>query len=181
MKKPLEFRFLGMEASPAVEAAAREKGAKLEHFCDDITSCRVTIELLHKHKHQGNPYGVRIDVTVPGHELSVDRVHNEDVYVALRDAFDDMTRRLEDVVRRTRGLEKTHPVPLRGEVVRFDAEDRCAFIRTAEGDEYWFAPENVTDMPFEHIELGAEVQFLPEVAGEGRQAKRVSTGKHRFG
>ena len=29
MKQPLELRFLGMEASPAVEAAARDKAAKL--------------------------------------------------------------------------------------------------------------------------------------------------------
>jgi hypothetical protein len=30
-------------------------------------------------------------------------VQDEDVYVALRDAFDDMTRQLEDSVRRVRG------------------------------------------------------------------------------
>jgi ribosome-associated translation inhibitor RaiA len=180
MKQPLEVRFLGMEPSEAVEAAAREKAAKLDLFCRDLMSCRVTIELLHKHKHQGQPFGVRIDVTLPGHELSVDRVQHEDVYVALRDAFDDMRRQVEDAVRRTRGQEKAHSVPLHGEIVRFDAADRCGFIRTAEGDEYWFGPENLADVPFDHLQLGAEVQFVPEVAAEGRQAKRISLGKHRF-
>ena len=180
MKQPLEVRFLGMEPSEAVEAAARDKAAKLDHFCRDLMSCRVTIELLHKHKHQGQPFGVRIDVTLPGHELSVDRVQHEDVYVALRDAFDDMRRQVEDAVRRTRGQEKAHAVPLHGEVVRFDVADRCGFIRTADDDEYWFGPENLADVPFDHLELGAEVQFVPEVAAEGRQAKRISLGKHRF-
>jgi hypothetical protein len=29
-----------------------------------------------------------------------------------------------------------------------------------------------------HLALGTHVQFIPELAGEGRQAKRVSVGKH---
>jgi len=181
MKQPLEIRFIGMEPSDAVEAAARKKADKLDRFRPDIMACRVTIELAQKHRHQGRPFAVRVDVTVPDHELSVDRVHDEDVYVALREAFDDMKRQLEDSVRRVRGQEKLHATPLHGEVVRFGDEGRCGFIRTPSGDEYWFGPDNVADVPFEHVELGAQVQFIPEVAAEGRQAKRVSVGKHRVG
>ena len=103
MKQPLQICFLGMGPSEAVESAARKKATKLETFCTDIISCRVSIEQTHKHQHQGRPFAVRVDVTLPGHELNVDRVHDEDVYVALRDAFDDMKRQLEDAVRRTRG------------------------------------------------------------------------------
>ncbi len=181
MKQPLQIRFLGMEPSEAVESAARKKADKLDRFCPDIMSCRVSIEQMHKHQHQGRPFAVRIDVTVPDHELSVDRVHDEDVYVALRDAFDDMTRQVEDAVRRTRGQEKLHPTPLHGEVVRFGDEGQSGFIRTADGDEYWFGPDNVAGVPFEHLTLGTEVQFIPEVAAQGRQAKRVSIGKHHVG
>ncbi len=181
MKQPLQIRFVGMDPSEAVETAARRKAGKLDQFRPDIMACRVTIELAEKHKHQGNPFAVRVDVTVPDHELSVDRVQDEDVYVALREAFDDMKRRLEDSVRRVRGEEKLHPTPLRGEVVRFADEGRCGFIRTPDGDEYWFGPENVAGVPFEHLELGMAVRFLPEVAAQGRQAKRVSVGKHQVG
>lgn len=181
MKQPLEIRFIGMEPSDAVEAAARRKADKLDRFRPDIMACRITIQLAEKHQHQGRPFAVRVDVTVPDHELSVDRVHDEDVYVALREAFDDMKRQLEDSVRRVRGQEKLHATPLRGEVVRFADEGRCGFIRTANGDEYWFGPDNVAGVPFEHLELGAQVQFVPEVAAEGRQAKRVSIGKHGAG
>jgi ribosomal subunit interface protein len=178
MKQPLQIRFVGMEPSDAVEAAARRKADKLDRFRPDIMACRVTIELANKHQQQGRPFAVRVDVTVPDHELSVDRVHDEDVYVALREAFDDMKRQLEDSVRRVRGQEKVHATPLSGEVVRFADEGRCGFIRTPDGDEYWFGPDNVAGVPFEHLELGARVQFIPEVAAEGRQAKRVSLGKH---
>ena len=92
MKLPLQVVFLGMEPSAAVDAAAREKAARLDHFSPDIMSCRVEIDLSHKHKHQGRPYAVRIHLTLPRHELTVDRVENEDVYVALRDAFETMGR-----------------------------------------------------------------------------------------
>ena len=178
MKLPLQIRFLGMEPSEALESAARKKADKLDQLCPSIMSCHVNIEQTHKHQHQGRPFAVRLDVRVPGDELSVDRVHDEDAYVALRDAFDDMKRQVEDAVRRTRGQEKAHATPLHGEVVRFGDEGRCGFIRTLDGDEYWFGPDNVVDVPFEHLALGTEVQFIPEVAAQGRQAKRVSTGKH---
>lgn len=178
MKQPLQIRFLGMEPSDAVEEAARKKAGKLDTFCRDIMSCRVSIEQTHKHQHQGRPFSVRVDVTLPAHELTVDRVHDEDVYVALRDAFDDMKRQIEETVRRVRGDEKLHPTPLHGEVVRFGDDGRCGFIRTPDGDEYYFGADNVSGMPFEHLQLGTEVQFIPEVASQGRQAKRVSAGKH---
>jgi ribosomal subunit interface protein len=178
MKQPLELRFIGMEPSEAVRTAATDKAAKLDQFRQDIMSCRVAIELTDKHRHQGRNFAVRVDVTIPGREYSVDRVHDEDVYVALRDAFDDMKRQLQDSQRRDQGQVKTHTVPLHGEVVRFADEGRCGFIRTPEGDEYWFGPENVAGVPYEHVTVGMPVQFIPEVAAEGRQAKRVSVGKH---
>jgi ribosomal subunit interface protein len=102
MKLPLNIQFLGMERSNALETSAREHAHKLELFAPDIMACRVAIELEQKHKQQGRPYSVRIDLTLPGHELAVNRVQNEDVYVALRDAFDNMRRQLEDVVRKRR-------------------------------------------------------------------------------
>lgn len=103
MKQPLQILFSGMEPSEAVEAAARAKAEKLDRFHPDIMSCRVTIELAAKRQQQGRPFAVRIALTVPDRELAVDRVQDEDVYVALRDAFDDMTRQLEDSLRRVRG------------------------------------------------------------------------------
>jgi ribosome-associated translation inhibitor RaiA len=177
VKQALEIRFLGLEPSPAVEAAARAKAAKLDQFRGDLMSCRVTIELAHKHQHQGRPYSVRIDVTVSDQELCVDRVQNEDVYVALRDAFDAMKQQIEQSAQRARGQEKLHAEQLHGQVVRVSNEDRCGFIRSAEGDEYWFGPDNVSGMPWEHLQVGAEVRFIPEWAAEGRQAKRVSVSR----
>jgi ribosomal subunit interface protein len=99
MKSPLQITFLGMQHSDAVEAAVREKVTKLEQVSRDIVSCRVDVELPQKHQSQGRLFSVRVHLTVPGHELNVDRAANEDVYVAVRDAFDDMKRQLDELDR----------------------------------------------------------------------------------
>lgn len=181
MQLPLQLTFHGMDSSPAIDAAARQKVQHLERFYAGIMSCRVVVELLQKHQNQGRPFGVRIDLTLPGHELVVNRVENEDVYVALRDAFDDMTRQLEDLARRQRGMQKEHPHALHGEVVRLDGEGGFGFISTPDGDEYYFNGDNLANARFEQLLIGSPVQFIAQAGAQGPQAKRVSLGKHRFG
>lgn len=113
MKLPLQVQFRNMQASAAVEAEVRDRASRLERFCSDIVSCRVAIEPQQRHHHKGNMYHVRIDLKVPESELvsSRDPSNNnahEDVYVAVRDAFDAMRRQLEDYARTRRGDVKTH-------------------------------------------------------------------------
>lgn len=94
--------------SEALEAHIRDKANKLDEFFDHIMSCRVVVEMPHKHHHQGKQFNVRIDIGVPGNEIIVNHDHHEDVYVALRDAFDSAKRLLEDYARKIRGNVKTH-------------------------------------------------------------------------
>jgi ribosomal subunit interface protein len=108
MQTPLQITIRDMEHSDALETHIRDKVAKLEEFSSHITSCRVVVEIPHKHQHQGKQFNVRIDIGVPGSEIVVNRDHAEDVYVALRDAFDAAKRRLEDYARKIRGDVKTH-------------------------------------------------------------------------
>ena len=108
MQIPLQITIRGIEHSEALETHIRDKVNKLEEFFDHITSCRVVVELPHKHHQQGKQFNVRIDIGVPGSEIAVNRDHAEDVYVALRDAFDAAKRQLEDYARKIRGDIKTH-------------------------------------------------------------------------
>lgn len=108
MQTPLQITIRNIEPSEALEARIRDKAQKLEQFFKHILSCRVVVESPHKHHHQGKQFNVRIDIGVPGNELVVNRDHHEDVYVALRDAFDAAKRQLEDYARITRGDIKTH-------------------------------------------------------------------------
>jgi len=112
MQIPLQITFHGIDHSDAVEERIRAKAAKLEQLCDRITSCRVVVEHHHKNPSavhvKGEPFHIRIDLTVPGAELIVKRdpkdSHvNEDILVALREAFDSMERQLKDYLARQRG------------------------------------------------------------------------------
>lgn len=107
MQIPVQITFRDMEPSPAIEERVRERAAKLERFFDRITSCRVVIEEPHLHQHKGKLFHVRIDITVPGNELVANRNPSnnhghEDVYVAIRDAFNAAERQLEDHARKLR-------------------------------------------------------------------------------
>lgn len=114
MQNPVQVTFHGLDPSAAIEERVMEKVAKLEQFCSDIISCRVTIELHHRNTsnqhRKGEPYHIAIDITVPGDELVVnsdpkgEALHaHEDIGVALRDAFQAMERQVKEYVQRRRG------------------------------------------------------------------------------
>jgi ribosomal subunit interface protein len=187
MKRPLEIRFRQMDPSPAVEARIREKAADLERFSDRITGCRVIVEQEHRHHRQGNLFRVRVEIDAPGKALAVahsgpkDHAH-EDVYVAIRDAFNAAVRRLEDHVREQRGKVKMHEVPRHGAVRMVDHAGGFGFIDTAEGEVY-FHRNSVVGGEFAALESGSEVRL--EVAeresDEGWQATTVRPiGKHHL-
>jgi ribosomal subunit interface protein len=178
MQVPLQITVRNVPHSSALDARIRDKAAKLEEFDPRIISCHVTVEESGKHQHQGRQFAVHIDLRVPGREIAVTREHHEDVFVALRDAFDSATRQLEDVVREKRGDVKAHDVPQHGKIARLSVDEGYGFIETEDGRELYFSRENVVHPTFEHLETGMAVQFIEELAADGPQAKRVSVGKH---
>lgn len=108
MSSQIQITLRDMPHSEPLEARIRQKVAKLERFCPGIVSCRILAEIPHHHEHQGRQYAVRLGVTVPGGEIVVNRDHNEDIFIALRDAFRAVRRQLEDYARRSRGGVKLH-------------------------------------------------------------------------
>jgi len=103
MQTPIQITVRDMAHSAVLDEHIRTKAAKLEQYFSPITSCRVVAEAPHKHHHQGRQFVVRLDITVPGQEIVINHEHDEDVYVALRDAFGAAKRRLEDYARIRRG------------------------------------------------------------------------------
>jgi len=178
MQLSLQLSFRDMEPSAAVESAIREKAAKLEEFCDRITSARIVVESPHRRHHQGKLYHVRIDLRVPGREIVVSREPSEhhayeDVYVAIRDAFDGARRQLEDYAREMRGAIKTHDPPLRGRIARLEREQGYGFIETPDGREVYFHRNSLVDADFDQLVAGDEVRFVDEPGEEGPQASTV--------
>jgi ribosome-associated translation inhibitor RaiA len=129
MKSPLQITFRNLPPSDAIENSIRERASKLESFYDRIMSCGVIVEAPHRHHRKGKAYEVRIDLTLPGGELVINRAPKRlraaklrlaeqpdkyiveghepskhaahaDVYVAIRDAFNAAGRKLQDYARR---------------------------------------------------------------------------------
>ena len=178
MKTPLQITYRDIERSDTIEAYIREKAEKLEMHFEPLMSCRVVVEVPHQHKHQGKAFNVRIDIGVPGGEIVVNRERDEDIYVALRDAFDAAKRQLEDYGRRLRRETKTHAREYIGVVARLIPDEGYGFIRRADGTELYFHVDNLVNVGANQLKEGDEVKFIEEVAAEGLQAKRVSVGHH---
>jgi ribosomal subunit interface protein len=167
-----------MPHSSALDGHIRQKVSKLEEFFDRIIGCKVTVQQQQRHQQQGRQFNVRIHLTVPGSAIDINRDHDGDVYVALRDAFDAAKRKLEDHCGMQRGQVKAHEVPRHGHVARLFPEEGYGFIKGLDGQELYFSRANVVAPGFDSLQPGVEVQFLEEIGAEGPQAKRISVGKH---
>jgi cold shock CspA family protein len=178
MNIPVEVAFKGMPVSDAAEAAARRSAEELELYFGRITSCRVVIDAPHRRHHQGALYSVRIDLTMPGAEIVVNREHrfdraHEDVYVAMRDAFAAARRRLEDQVRLMRHQVKSHAQTPAGHVVKLVPARGYGFLATPDGREVYFHRHALVGGGFERLHVGDEVRFAEEPGREGPQATFV--------
>jgi ribosome-associated translation inhibitor RaiA len=107
---PARIHFLDSPRSEAVEAKIQARADRLSHFSDEIQKCEVWLASPHGHHRKGDLYEVRIRMTVPNEEIAIElQPTRDDVYVAIRDAFDSARRKLEDYERRRRGQLKAHP------------------------------------------------------------------------
>lgn len=174
MQLPLQITADDFPLPATIEAEIREKAAKLDTYYDGIMRCRVVVTAPVGHHRRGGPYNVRIDLTVPGTELVVDRQENEDLPVAVRDAFDAMRRRLEDYARHQRGLVKTHETAPQATVSKLFRAEGYGFLQTPDGREIYFHCNSVLPPGFDHLAVGAEVRFAEEQGSEGPQASSVT-------
>ncbi|MGH7828995.1 MAG: HPF/RaiA family ribosome-associated protein [Candidatus Binatia bacterium] len=205
MKIPLQVTFRNMPSSKAVEAAIREKAAKLDQFYDKIMGCRVIVEAPHRRHHKGKRYHVRIDLTVPRGELVIKREPkriaeapsrepegepaetrepskygaHDDIYVAVRDAFDAARRKLQDYARRQRGGVKIHEPEAQARVSKLFPEEGFGFLEALDGKEIYFHRNSVLEPGFDHLRVGSKVTFAEELGEKGPQASTVRfMGKH---
>lgn len=179
METPIQVSFRHLGYSPFIATAVREKAKKLEKYCTEITSMRVLVEPSQRRRNQGNLYHIRIEITVPGREIIVSRDPSanhahEDVYVAIRDAFDAARRQLEDHVRiRYRDKQRHHELPTHAKVIRLFPNEECGFLQTKDGREVYFHTNSVLNNGFDKLQLGDEVRFVEARGEKGPQASTV--------
>jgi hypothetical protein len=102
MRSPMTLTFRHITRSGALEARARELGSRLQRFGERITQCHVTLEGPADGGNTGAPYLVKIELAVPGAQIHADSLHVDstghgDIYLAMRDAFNNAKRQLQDL------------------------------------------------------------------------------------
>ncbi len=187
MKIPLQITFRGISPSEAIEARIQKRVAKLDRIYDRIIGCRVAVETPHRRHSQGKHYHIRVDLTVPGNEIVVNREPpekqaHEDVYVAIRDAFNAAQRQLLDHVARQQGQIKAKEGPPHAVIAKIFHAEGYGFLETGDGREVFFHRNSVLNDGFDRLEIGVEVRYAEEEGEKGAQASTVSPigkeGKH---
>jgi ribosomal subunit interface protein len=179
MEVPPKISFRDIAPSEAIESRVLERIAKLEQMYGRVIRCDVAVEAPHRRHRQGKVFRVRVHLTVPGAEIVAGRdpaEHHahEDVYVALRDAFDAVERRLEDRARRIRGDVKSHEPQPTGRVVKLFPDAGYGFLVTPDGREIYFHRNAVQNGGFDRLEIGSTVRFAEELGENGPQATTVA-------
>ena len=102
MRLPITLTFRHLDHSSALEARARELGQRLQRYGERITQCHMTLEGSRGGHSSGAPYVVQIDLAVPGAQIHADSLQmdgagHKDIYLALRDAFNNAKRQLQEL------------------------------------------------------------------------------------
>jgi len=174
MQVPLKITFRNVSKTPDIEALIGKQTAKLEHVCDHILSCRIAVEKPQEQERTGNPFRVRIGVTVPPkQELVVTREASEgDLHkrlpTVLRGAFGAMQRQLKRLVDRQHKGVKTDAEPgLGGFVSLLLRKEGYGFIRSLDGRQIYFHRDSLPGGEFDRLEIGTSVHWV-----EGQVEKR---------
>ncbi|MBI3397885.1 MAG: HPF/RaiA family ribosome-associated protein [Deltaproteobacteria bacterium] len=173
MKLQLQITARNFELTELIQGHIREKAEKLDDFYSHIMRCRVMVEVPHRHKHKGILYDVHIYMTVPGGELAIKREPNQDIYVAIRDAFDAARRQLEDYGRKQRGGVKRHEEIPHARISALFPDKGYGFLTTIDGREIYFHENSIVSSDFKSLQVGTAVHFSEEQGEKGPQASTV--------
>ena len=112
--KGLEISFRDIEHSDAIEHQIRQKALKLTNRYDDITGIRAVVALPHNHNTKGKIAHISLEIGLPGELIAItndshDNREHENMYIALRDAFDKAQRKIDKIqTKRSDSRRKLH-------------------------------------------------------------------------
>jgi cold shock CspA family protein len=195
MLLPVQVTFRNIEGQSGLKEYVEKEAAKLEHFYNRISSCRVMVERPQKAA-SSKLYHVRIDLGLPGGELVVkhspslhgtlkdtqqpeSRREAENVLVhknprrAIHEAFQEMGRRLQDYAHRQSGEVKAGLSSQEGTVTEIFPEQGYGFLETPDGRAIYFNKASVLDGHFSRLRVGTRAAFDEETGEKGPQASTV--------
>ncbi|HBN13621.1 ribosome-associated translation inhibitor RaiA [Pseudohongiella sp. SYSU M77423] len=115
MSNEFQVVFHNLEQTEAIVDAVNKRIDKLRRFCSDIIGGRVVLDSPHNNHHKGKVYSVTLELHTPNKPVVVtqeqhDNHAHEDLYVAIRDAFNAAERQLKSVDKKHR-KEAIHKMP----------------------------------------------------------------------
>ncbi len=179
MQTGIEIVFHNMDRSPAVEARVRERIERLERRFERLTSFRATIDAPHRRHRKGKQYAVRLEAHVPSGILTIDRepgdvYAHQDIFVAVRDAFDAMERKITAWAETHSGRPVARAEPLQGRVAELHPEDDFGQIALTDGRLIYFHRHSVVDGDFDQLAEGDTVE-LAVAEGDSPHGPHAST------
>jgi len=107
MSNEFQVVFHNIDHSDAIVEAVNKRISKLERYCDQIIAGRVVLDSPHNNHHKGRVYSVGLEIHTPQKEVRVnqdqhDNHAHEDLYVAIRDAFNAAERQLKSIDKKHR-------------------------------------------------------------------------------
>src|SRR3990167_3795678 len=97
MREPIQITIRDLPHHLDLEEQLRKRAEKLTTFSDRILSCQIVVELAQKNQHSGKQHLVRINVQLPNKELITNSHQDEDLNIAIREAFKSTERQIKDV------------------------------------------------------------------------------------
>ena len=112
MTNEFQIVYHNIDQTDAINEAVQKRIAKLERFCDQIITGRVVLDSPHNNHHKGKVYSVGLELHTSVKEVRVnqeqhDNHAHEDLYVAIRDAFNAAERQLKSVDKKHRAIPIT--------------------------------------------------------------------------
>jgi len=184
MQSPVQIDFQGVKPVQSLREKVTDHVSGLEERFGRITACRVVLKAPGKH-HRTGLYEVNLHLILPdGKQVDIDRTPQvderyTDLDFALNDAFKRARRRLQDQVRRLRGVVKAHETQPIGKVIQL--HDDYGFLEAPDGHEVYFHSRSVLNNAFTRLKIGTHVTFAEEPGEKGPQASTVNLqGKHQL-
>ena len=100
MSNEFQVVYHNIDQSAALTENVNKRIEKLQRFSNDIIGGRVVLDSPHNNHHKGKVFSVTVEIHTSGKEVIVrqgqhDKPAHEDIYVAVRDAFNVAERQLK--------------------------------------------------------------------------------------
>ncbi len=107
----LQIAYHGLEPSRTLNDVITARAAQLSRLSERLEALRVAVEAPNPRHRHGQQFRVRLELTLPGGDLTVERDDagdGEDAFVTVRRAFDALRRRLATREDRRHGRQRAH-------------------------------------------------------------------------